>query len=49
MKPSEALYWQLCMCAYIVGAGVVLTHENVMGLFEMQVFVAKRSFAGTSV
>lgn len=34
------------MCAYIVGAATVFKHLNVMGLFEMQVFVAEGSFAG---
>lgn len=27
---------------------MVLIHQNAMGLFEMQLFVAKRCFAGTS-
>lgn len=36
------------MCVYIVGAGIVLIHQNAMSLFKMQLFVAKRSFAGAS-
>lgn len=36
------------MCAYIVGAGMALVHQNAMGLFEMQLLVAKRCFAGAS-